>query len=100
MGAAAAAGADLVVVTDDNPRSEDPAAIAAGIRAGIPAGIRSLVEHERGAAIRLARREVGPAGVVLVAGKGHETEQTFADRVVAWDDRAFVAGLAATEDAA
>lgn len=90
MGAAASA-ADAVVLTDDNPRSEDPAAIIAQIRAGCTAAIH--VEHDRGAAIRLARELAGRDGVALVCGKGHETEQKFRDRVVAWDDRAFVTAL-------
>lgn len=90
MGQAASA-ADLVVLTDDNPRREDPAAIIAAIRAGLSAA--SLVEHQRGAAIVLARERIGPEGVVLVAGKGHETEQKYADRTIPWDDRACVRAL-------
>lgn len=90
MGRAASA-ADLVVLTDDNPRREDPAAIIAAIRAGLSAA--SLVEHQRGAAILLARERIGPEGVVLVAGKGHETEQKYADRTIPWDDRAWVRAL-------
>jgi UDP-N-acetylmuramoyl-L-alanyl-D-glutamate--2,6-diaminopimelate ligase len=92
MGAAAST-ADAVVLTDDNPRSEDPAAIAAQIAAGCT--VPAEVVHQRGAAIQRARELAGPDGVVLVAGKGHETEQKFADRVVRWDDRAFVRGLGA-----
>ncbi len=93
MGAAAAA-ADLVVLTDDNPRSEDPARITAQIASGMPRG-EARIEHDRGRAIAAAREAVGSEGVVLVAGKGHETEQKFRDRTVAWDDRAFVRGLEA-----
>ncbi len=93
MGAAAAT-ADLVVLTDDNPRSEDPARITAQIASGMPGG-KASVEHDRGRAITAARESVGTDGVVLVAGKGHETEQKFRDRTIAWDDRAFVRGLEA-----
>jgi len=93
MGAAAAT-ADVVVLTDDNPRSEDPARITAQIASGMPRG-EARVEHDRGRAIAVAREAVGTDGVVLVAGKGHETEQKFRDRTVAWDDRAFVRGLEA-----
>ena len=93
MGAAAAT-ADLVVLTDDNPRSEDPARITAQIASGMPGG-KASVEHDRGRAIAAARDAAGVDGVVLVAGKGHETEQKFRDRTIAWDDRAFVRGLEA-----
>jgi len=86
----AAASADVVLLTDDNPRSEDPAAIIAAIRTGCPAAV---VEHDRGQAIRFARERIGSDGVVLVAGKGHETTQTYADGVRTWDDRAFVRSL-------
>ncbi len=92
MGTAAAA-ADVVVVTDDNPRSEDPDHITAQILTGVGAGVPASVEHQRGAAILLAREQAGPEGVVLVAGKGHETEQKFRDRTIVWDDRAFVRAL-------
>jgi UDP-N-acetylmuramoyl-L-alanyl-D-glutamate--2,6-diaminopimelate ligase len=91
MGAAATA-ADLVVITTDNSRSEDPQAIAAEILVGVGAHPHA-VEPERAAAIRLARQRVGVAGVVIVAGKGHETTQDIRGVVSAWDDRAFVRGL-------
>lgn len=91
MGAAAAA-ADLVVVTTDNSRSEDPQVIAAEIVAGLGA-YSYVIEPERAAAIRLARQWVGLAGVVIVAGKGHETTQDIRGVVSAWDDRAFVRSL-------
>ena len=91
MGAAAAA-ADLVVVTTDNSRSEDPQAIAAEIVAGLGAH-PYVIEPERAAAIRLARQRVGVSGVVIVAGKGHETTQDIRGVVSAWDDRAFVRSL-------
>jgi UDP-N-acetylmuramoyl-L-alanyl-D-glutamate--2,6-diaminopimelate ligase len=76
MGAAAAAGADYVIVTDDNPRSESPAAIAADVLAG--AGDSAAIEiiHDRAAAIRRALTAAGPGDVVLIAGKGHEATQT------------------------
>ncbi len=93
MGAAAAAGSDVLVVTDDNPRSEDPAAIRAAMRAGVlevPEDRRAEV-HEVGdrrealaAAVALAR----PGDTVLVAGKGHETGQEISGTVHPFDDRA------------
>jgi len=86
MGRAAAEGSDVAWVTSDNPRSEDPAAIAAEIVADAPAG--SLrVELDRRAAIAAALAEARPGDAVLIAGKGHETTQTFADRTVPFDDR-------------
>jgi UDP-N-acetylmuramoyl-L-alanyl-D-glutamate--2,6-diaminopimelate ligase len=87
MGAAAAAGADRVWVTNDNPRSEDPEAIARDITAGAPAGALEVVLDRRdaiGRAIAAAR----PGDAVLVAGKGHETTQTIGDAVLPFDDRA------------
>jgi len=77
MGRIAALRADRVVVTNDNPRREDPAAIAAAVVAGIrAAGGRSFdVELDRGAAIRGAIAGAKPGDVVLVAGKGHEDYQ-------------------------
>jgi UDP-N-acetylmuramoyl-L-alanyl-D-glutamate--2,6-diaminopimelate ligase len=89
MGHAAATGADLAVLTSDNPRGEDPAAIAndvlAGLRAG-PADVR--VELDRRAAIRLALHAAEPGDVVIVAGKGHEAGQTVAGTTRPFDDRA------------
>ena len=90
---AAAAGADLAVLTSDNPRSEDPAAIlaavAAGARAAVAAGAPAEVvtEEDRRTAIARALAWAGRDDVVLVAGKGHETTQVLADRVVPFDDR-------------
>jgi UDP-N-acetylmuramyl-tripeptide synthetase len=75
MGAVAEALADRVVVTTDNPRSEDPAAIAGEILAGLTSPGRALVELDRERAIGLALAGAGPGDVVLVAGKGHETYQ-------------------------
>ena len=86
MGAAAAA-ADLVVVTNDNPRSEPPEQIAAEILAGIPDGVPTTVELDRRAAIALAIAEAGAGDVVLIAGKGHESTQTEGDTVRPFDDR-------------
>ena len=76
MGAAAAARADLLVVTDDNPRGEDPAAIRAAVLAGArsgPAEVREI--GDRAVAIAAAVGAAGPGDAVVVAGKGHETGQ-------------------------
>ena len=92
MGRAAAEGADLVVATSDNPRSEDPLAILDAMVAGVrEVGTRHVVEPDRAAAIRLAVAEARPGDVVLVAGKGHEQGQTFGDVTVPFDDRVVLA---------
>lgn len=86
MGAAAARGADRAWVTNDNPRSEEPASIAAQIVAGAPAGALR-VELDRRAAIAAAVAEARPGDLVLIAGKGHETTQTVGAQVLPFDDR-------------
>lgn len=93
MGGIAARGADVSIVTSDNPRSEDPGAIIEQILGGIPRDARSRVrvEPDRHAAIALAVGLARPGDTLLVAGKGHERQQTFADRVIEFDDRAEVA---------
>lgn len=90
MGAIAERGADRVIVTSDNPRSEDPAAIAAAILAGMREPARATVELDRAAAIRLAVAAAGADDAVLVAGKGHETTQTIGERSERFDDVAAV----------
>ena len=105
----AAITADLAILTTDNSRSEDPRQIANDVIAGLPpsahvhwdvstveppVGSHLVVQLDRGAAIRLARRLAGRDGVVVVAGKGHETTQVIQGRVETWDDRAFVRSLA------
>jgi len=93
MGAIAAAGADLSIVTSDNPRSENPEAIIAEIAAGFgSAGARAEIEPDRRRAIRTALAAARPGDTVLVAGKGHEERQIFADRVVPFSDRLEVLG--------
>jgi UDP-N-acetylmuramoyl-L-alanyl-D-glutamate--2,6-diaminopimelate ligase len=88
MGEAATRLADLTVITSDNPRSEDPLDIIAQIEPGARRGGGTyVVEPDRREAIRLALHEAGPGDVVVIAGKGHETGQEFADRVVPFDDR-------------
>jgi len=86
MGATAARLADRAWVTNDNPRGEEPAAIAAEILAGAPAGSLA-VELDRRAAIAAAFAEARAGDLVLIAGKGHETTQTIGDQVLPFDDR-------------
>lgn len=88
MGNAATRLADLAVITSDNPRSEDPRSIIAEIEVGAREGGGTYeIESDRRAAIRLALRAAAPGDIVVIAGKGHETGQRFADRVVPFDDR-------------
>ena len=83
-----ASSADRVVLTSDNPRSEDPARIAAQIREGIEARVDVRVELDRRKAILAAIRDAREGDVVLVAGKGHETDQSASDRTAPFDDAA------------
>lgn len=93
MGRVAAAGADLAIVTSDNPRTEDPAAIVDEIAAGMPAGYERVVD--RRAAIARALELAGPADVILLAGKGHETYQVIGTEKHPFDEREVVAQLQA-----
>jgi UDP-N-acetylmuramoyl-L-alanyl-D-glutamate--2,6-diaminopimelate ligase len=93
MGAAAAGAADRVIVTDDNPRGEDPAAIVREIQAGFPAGFAARVIHDRARAIETAVREAAADDVVVVAGKGHEDYQLYGTERRSFSDRIFVADL-------
>ena len=93
MGAAAAAGSDVLVVTDDNPRSEDPAAIRAAVLAGVdevpPAERAEVLEvGDRRTALATAVGLARPGDTLLVAGKGHETGQEIAGELLPFDDRA------------
>jgi UDP-N-acetylmuramoyl-L-alanyl-D-glutamate--2,6-diaminopimelate ligase len=85
MGRLASELADLAIITSDNPRSEDPGAIAAEIVSGAEGEVE--IEIDRAAAIRRAVETAGPDDVVLIAGKGAEQGQEFADRIVPFDDR-------------
>jgi len=88
MGKVAATLADAVYVTSDNPRSEDPAAIAAEIVAGIPAGSGGAhLLLDRRLAIRAALGGLRAGDVLVIAGKGHETGQTAGDLTIPFDDR-------------
>jgi UDP-N-acetylmuramoyl-L-alanyl-D-glutamate--2,6-diaminopimelate ligase len=85
MGRIAAELADVAIVTSDNPRSEDPDAIIAEILAGAGPGVE--IEPDRAAAIERAIAIAQPGDAVVIAGKGHEQGQEFADRTVPFDDR-------------
>ena len=86
MGSVAAQGAAAVVLTSDNPRSEDPAGIIRDVAEGIPPGTRLFYEPDRGAAIRLALELAKPGDTVLIAGKGHETYQLVKDGKLPFSD--------------
>ena len=89
MGEVAARSADLVVLTSDNPRSEDPEAILAEVSAGTAGAGRAgavTIEPDRGRAIEAALSAARAGDVVLVAGKGHETVQEVAGRTIPFDD--------------
>ncbi|MGE5827615.1 MAG: glutamate ligase domain-containing protein, partial [Micromonosporaceae bacterium] len=90
MGAAAARGADVVVVTDDNPRTEDPATIRAEVRVGAEAAGADAKVVEvagRAAAIEAAVALAGAGDVVVLLGKGHERGQEVAGEIRPFDDR-------------
>jgi UDP-N-acetylmuramoyl-L-alanyl-D-glutamate--2,6-diaminopimelate ligase len=86
MGAAAARLSDACIVTSDNPRSEDPLAIIREIEAGM-GGRGHLSIPDRAEAIAHAVKNALSGDIILIAGKGHETTQTFADEVIDFDDR-------------
>ncbi|HRL48792.1 MAG TPA: UDP-N-acetylmuramoyl-L-alanyl-D-glutamate--2,6-diaminopimelate ligase [Propioniciclava sp.] len=95
MGRAAASGADVVVVTDDNPRSEDPAAIRAEVLAGareVP-GVEVIDGGDRRSAIAEALRRGRPGDWIAVLGKGHESGQEIAGVITPFDDVAVVRDL-------
>jgi UDP-N-acetylmuramoyl-L-alanyl-D-glutamate--2,6-diaminopimelate ligase len=94
MGAAVERHADHLVLTDDNPRSEDPQQIAADICSGIRQPGRVHIEHDRAHAIAHALRSATQGDIVLIAGKGHETVQQIGNRSLPFSDRERVQALA------
>jgi len=96
MAAVAAMGSDLVWITSDNPRTEDPAEICAEIADGYDAVVaprarERLIVVDRTEAVNGAMSAAGPGDIVIVAGKGHEDYQLVGDRILALDDRLLVA---------
>ncbi|HVQ60253.1 MAG TPA: UDP-N-acetylmuramoyl-L-alanyl-D-glutamate--2,6-diaminopimelate ligase [Solirubrobacterales bacterium] len=88
MGRAGAELADLTVITSDNPRSEQPAAIIAEVAVGAEGAAELEIEEDRRAAIALALRQAAPGDTVVIAGKGHEQGQEFeGGRKIPFDDR-------------
>jgi UDP-N-acetylmuramoyl-L-alanyl-D-glutamate--2,6-diaminopimelate ligase len=94
MGRAAGEGSDLVVLTSDNPRSEEPMAIIEEAFAGVKeTGTDCIVEEDRAGAIEIAIRAARVGDIVLIAGKGHEKVQVLKDETVPFDDVAVAAGV-------
>jgi UDP-N-acetylmuramoyl-L-alanyl-D-glutamate--2,6-diaminopimelate ligase len=91
LGAAAEAGSDLAILTDNDPAGEDGDAIVSEILSGLRRPDLVRVEHQRGLAIRIALTLAGRSDSVLVAGKGHETTQDMGELKVRFSDRAQVA---------
>ena len=88
MGQVAGELSNLVILTSDNPRSEDPLTIMNDVLVGLRrTDTRTIVEPDRAAAIRKAIEEAHSGDVVILAGKGHETYQIFHDRTIHFDDR-------------
>ncbi len=94
MGAVVARLADVGIVTDDNPRTEDAAAIRAAVLAGMGAMAAARAQDGRAEAIAAAMADLGPGDVLAVAGKGHEQGQTVGRETLPFDDVAVVRGLA------
>lgn len=94
MGRAAGEGSDLVVLTSDNPRTEDPMAIIEEALAGVEAAAATcIVEEDRAGAIEIAIRAARSGDIVLIAGKGHEKVQILKDGTVPFDDAAVAANV-------
>jgi UDP-N-acetylmuramoyl-L-alanyl-D-glutamate--2,6-diaminopimelate ligase len=96
MGRAAAEGSDILIITDDNPRTEDPAAIREDVARGArDAGREPRIVDGRRAAIDTAAREARPSDVIAVLGKGHETGQEIDGEILPFDDRVELAAALA-----
>jgi UDP-N-acetylmuramoyl-L-alanyl-D-glutamate--2,6-diaminopimelate ligase len=94
MGRAAGEGSDLVVLTSDNPRTEEPMAIIEEALVGVKeTGTDCIVEEDRAGAIEIAIRAAREGDIILIAGKGHEKVQILRDGTVPFDDVAVAAGV-------
>jgi UDP-N-acetylmuramoyl-L-alanyl-D-glutamate--2,6-diaminopimelate ligase len=88
MGETAGRLSDVVVLTSDNPRSEDPLLIINDAMVGLQrTSAKALIEPDRWRGIEIAIEQARPGDIVLVAGKGHEAVQVFKDKTVPFDDR-------------
>jgi UDP-N-acetylmuramoyl-L-alanyl-D-glutamate--2,6-diaminopimelate ligase len=95
MGRVASRLANVVVVTSDNPRHEEPGAIIAAVRAGLDPATPTIIEPDRRAAIADALREARDGDIVVIAGKGHETTQVIGDVELPFEDRTVASELLA-----
>jgi UDP-N-acetylmuramoyl-L-alanyl-D-glutamate--2,6-diaminopimelate ligase len=101
MGRAAGEGSDLVFLTSDNPRNEEPEAILADAVPGLEAaGAKYVLEADRARAIRMALEEARAGDIVLLAGKGHEKTQTLRSGTIPFDDVAVALAALQTLEAA
>ena len=97
MGAIAEQYADQVILTDDNPRTEDPALILQDIQAGLQQAQSAVVIHGREQALQYALKQAKADDVVLIAGKGHEDYQIIGETKLHFSDREIVQQLLLTE---
>ena len=79
--------ADKVIISDDNPRSEDPALIVKDMLAGLSEPEATFVEHDRYQAVKFALEQAGNNDIILLAGKGHEDYQVLKDETIHYSDR-------------
>jgi UDP-N-acetylmuramoyl-L-alanyl-D-glutamate--2,6-diaminopimelate ligase len=96
---AACANADRVILTNDNPRSEDPESIASAIREAVPRHVLVSMDLDRGRAINQAVRDAGVNDMVLITGKGHESTQELGARLLHFSDRETALGAALEREA-
>jgi UDP-N-acetylmuramoyl-L-alanyl-D-glutamate--2,6-diaminopimelate ligase len=89
MGSIAARLCDQVILTDDNPRSENSAAITEDILAGMVGYKAVEIIHDRGQAIEAMIQASGPKDCILIAGKGHETKQILNDQTIDFCDKSY-----------
>jgi UDP-N-acetylmuramoyl-L-alanyl-D-glutamate--2,6-diaminopimelate ligase len=79
--------ADKIIISDDNPRSEDPAEIVKDMLVGLKNPQAAYVEHDRYQAVKFALEQAGNNDIILLAGKGHEDYQVLKDKTVHYSDR-------------
>ena len=97
MARAAAEYSDLLIITSDNPRKENPLNIIDEIKTGVvPESTEFMIEPDREKAINLASKSAQKGDIVLVAGKGHETYQDINGELFDFDDRKIITGICAT----
>ncbi len=96
MAAAVAEYSDLLIITSDNPRKENPMDIIDEIKTGVPDNTEFIIEPDREKAIKTASKLAKKGDLILVAGKGHETYQDINGKLFDFDDRQIIMGICAT----